>query len=58
MGEARRQLRSALQDYSRTAPQGPTSLAFQEATERLATLCQTLGLGREASALRALVPPS
>jgi hypothetical protein len=58
--DARAGLLEALQDFGRVlAPAGDAAgprLALADATDRLASLCTTLGLRREAEALRSLVP--
>jgi hypothetical protein len=55
--EARNGLLDALQTYHRVALSGRSGGSeLAGATHRLATLCATLGLEREARALKSLVP--
>jgi tetratricopeptide (TPR) repeat protein len=55
--EARNGLLEALQVFSRAALPGPSQKPeMVDRTRHLASLCQTLGLEREARALRSLVP--
>jgi tetratricopeptide (TPR) repeat protein len=57
--DARDQLFHALRAYSRAAAAGPPAgPELADETERLATLCEPLGLRPEAQALRSLVSPA